>query len=166
MIRSIAATLAFAAAAGSLGAQQWSVEGHGSYSRTTQTHTSSWGAGASSEATWGGQHAPVQLGTALGFDWMKQESGGPNTYSLNYDATLQPGGNSTFTPYAGGEISANWLSGDSTPSGALVGFQGILGVQIKPNPNGKTALRLEVRPGYVKTQEHSITWRLGISQSL
>src|SRR4051812_47934009 len=148
------------------GAQQWTAEGHGSYARTTQTHTSSWGLGTMLQATWGAQTAPVQLGTSLGFDWMKQESGGPNTYSVTYDATLQPGGNSTVTPYAGGEVSANWLRGGGAPSGTQLGLQYIVGVQLKPSKQSKTSFRFEVRPGYIKTQEHSITWRLGVAQSL
>src|SRR4051812_22826914 len=72
-------------------AQQWSVEGHGNYARTTQTHLSSWGAGAQVVATWGGTTAPIQLNTSLGGDWIKQENSGPTTWSLSYDATIQPG---------------------------------------------------------------------------
>jgi len=147
-------------------AQQWSVEGHGNYARTTQTHLSSWGGGAQAQATLGGQHAPIQLNTVLGVDWLKQENSGPTTTSLGYDATIQPGGNNAITPHVGGSISANWLSGSNAPSGTLVGFNYIVGVQIKPESQGPLSIDVEARPGYVKTQEHAITWRLGVSYSL
>ena len=147
-------------------AQQWAVEGHGNYSRTTTTHQSSWGAGGQVQGTFGGQSAPVNLSTSLGADWLQQEHSGPSTTSLSLDATLQPGGSMAITPYAGGSISANWLSGNSSPKGALLGLQYIVGAQIKLESQGPLALRLEIRPGYVRTQEHSIAGRLGLSYSL
>jgi hypothetical protein len=147
-------------------AQQSSVEGHASYARTTQTHQSSWGAGAQYQMVWGAKNAPVQLGTSLGGDWMQQENSGPTTWSLSYDATLQPGGGGSITPYAGGSISANWLSGGGAPSGAQLGLEYILGVQLKPEAQGPLSLKFEVRPGYVKTQEHTVTGRFGVSYDL
>jgi hypothetical protein len=79
---------------------------------------------------------------------------------------VQPGGQSAITPYAGGSISANWLSGGGAPSGTQLGLQYIVGLQFKPEAQGPLALKLEVRPGYVKTQEHSVTGRLGVDWSM
>ena len=150
----------------SANAQQWSAEGHANYSRTTTSHQSSSGLGAMVQGTFGGPSAPVNLSTSVGADWLQQEHSGPSTTSLSFDATLQPGGSSAVTPYAGGSVSANWLSGDSSPKGALLGLQYIVGVQLKPESQGPLAVRLEIRPGYVRTQEHSIMGRLGVSYSL
>ena len=152
--------------AGPLGAQQWQGEVHGNYARTTTSHANSWGAGAQAAATWGAKKAPVQLVTSLAGDWQKQENGGPSQWTLGYDATVQPGGQSAITPYAGGGISANWLSGGGAPSGTLLGLQYIVGLQFKPEAQGPLSLKLEVRPGYVKTQEHTVTGRLGVDWSM
>lgn len=147
-------------------AQQWQSEVHGNYARTTQTHSNSWGAGAQVSSTWGGKNAPVQLGTSLAGDWQQQENNGPSQWSVGYDATLQPGGQHMLTPYAGGSISANWLNGGGAPSGTHLGLQYILGVQAKPEAQSALTLKFEARPGYVQTQEHSITWRFGVDWSI
>lgn len=146
--------------------QSWEAEGHGSYSRTTQSHQNSWGAGAQLAGTWGGKSAPVQLGMSVGGDWLTQENNGPTQWSISWEPTLQPGGQHALTPYAGGSFSANWLSGNNSPNGALLGLEMIFGVQFKPEAQGPLSMRLEVRPGYVRTQEHSVDWRFGMSWSL
>jgi opacity protein-like surface antigen len=146
-------------------AQEMSTEGHGNYSRTIHSHQESWGAGGSVQALWGAKNAPIRLGTSLGPDWQKPSSG-PSQWSASFDATLQPGGSSAVTPYAGGSVSANWFSGDNAPSGTKIGFQGILGVQIKPESQSPLAFKIEARPGYVDTQEHSLTVRAGVSFSM
>jgi hypothetical protein len=166
MKKSLVITAAIAIITPACGAQQWQAEGHGNYSRTTQSHANSWGAGAQISSTWGGTSAPVQLVTSPGVDWMKQENNGPSQWSLSYDATIQPGGSSALTPYAGGSISANWLSGGGAPSGAKLGLQYILGLSFKPETQGPLTLKLEVRPGYVKTQEHSVTGKFGIDWAI
>jgi hypothetical protein len=147
-------------------AQEWSVEAHGNLARTTETHLKSWGAGASLGALWGATNAPIRLGTSLGGDWQKQENSGPTQWSLSYDVTLQPGGESAITPYAGGSISANWLSGTGVPSGAQTGLDYLIGVEIKPDSQSPVSAKLEVRPGYVQTQEHAVTFRAGLSVSM
>jgi opacity protein-like surface antigen len=147
-------------------AQEWSAEGHGEYARTTQTHQSAWGAGASIESLWGATHAALRLGTSLGADVQKQGGDAPTQWSVSYDATLEPGGSAAVTPYIGGSVSANWLTGNSATDGALLGLQYILGVELKPSSRSTTSVKVELRPGYVRTQEHSITWRAGLSFSL
>lgn len=62
--------LAMVVCTASGGAQDWQAEGHATFSRTTQSHTQSWGAGAQVAGTWGGKSAPVQLGMSVGGDWM------------------------------------------------------------------------------------------------
>ena len=156
----------FVLAVPALGAQQWQGEAHGNYARTTTTHANSWGAGLQVAATLGAKNAPAQLVTSLGGDWQRQENNGPTQWTLGYDATVQPGGQHMLTPYAGGGISANWLSGGGAPSGTLPGLQYILGLQLKPEQQGALTLKLELRPGYVKTQEHSITGRFGVDWSI
>lgn len=148
------------------GAQQWQGELHGNYARTTQTHSNSWGAGAQVASTWGAKNAPAQLVTSFAGDWQQQENDGPRQWTLGYDATVQPGGQHAFTPYAGGSISANWLSGGGAPSGAQLGLQYILGLLLKPEAQSALTLKFEVRPGYVKTQEHSVTGRFGVDWSI
>jgi hypothetical protein len=147
-------------------AQQWQAEVHGNYARTTQSHANSWGTGVQVASTWGAKRAPVQLVTSLAGDWQKQENNGPSQWSLGYDATVQPGGQSAFTPYAGGGISANWLRGSGAPSGTLLGLQYIVGLLVKPEAQSQLTLKFEVRPGYVKTQEHSVTGRFGVDWSI
>ena len=164
--RRLGALAAIAFTAGTLGAQEKSIEGHATWARTTQTHQNAWGAGAQFQLTWGQKTDPVQLGTSLAGDYQKQENGGPSQTSGSIDVTLQPGGGGSFTPYAGGSVSENWLSGGGAPSGAKLGLQYLVGAQFKPEPQGRVALRLELRPGYVRTQEHTVTVRFGVSSSL
>jgi opacity protein-like surface antigen len=147
-------------------AQSWQAEGHTTYSRTTQSHTRAWGAGGQVAGTWGSKSAPVQLSMSLGGDWMSQENGGPNQWSLSWEPTLQPGGGHPLTPYVGGGVSANWYSGSNAPRGALLGLNWIAGVQYKPEQQGPLTLKLEYRPGYVRTQEHTNDFRFGISWSI
>ena len=147
-------------------AQSWQADGHANYSRTTQSHQNSWGGGASLQATWGAQQQPVQLGTSAGVDYEEQENGGPKQFNVSYEMTVQPGGNLTLTPYVGGSVSANWLSGDGAPSGAKLGLQYIVGAQLKPERQGPLAIKLELRPGYVQTQEHTVSGRLGVAFSM
>ena len=147
-------------------AQEWSAEGHGAYARTTQTHENAWGAGGSIESLWGGAHAAIKLGTSLGGDFQRQSSTATNQWSVSYDATLQPGGTGAVTPYAGGSVSANWLTGDSATEGPLLGLQYIVGIEVKPSSKSAVSFKAELRPGYVRTQEHSLTWRAGLSFSL
>ena len=147
-------------------AQQWESEGHASYSRTTQSHTPSWGAGAQVAGTWGGKSAPIQIGMSVGGDWLAQEHGGPNQWSVSWEPTVQPGGEHPLTPYVGGSFSSNWYTGSGAPSGALLGLESIFGLQWAPESQSPIKLKFEFRPGYVHTQEHSTTWRFGMSWSL
>jgi hypothetical protein len=146
-------------------AQDISVEGHANYSGTIHSHEESWGAGGSLQALWGATNAPIRLGTSIGPDWQKPRAG-PSQWSASLDGTLQPGGSSAVTPYAGGSVSANWFSGANALSGTKVGYQGIFGVQIKPERQSPVAYKIEARWGYVETQEHSISARAGVSFSM
>ena len=147
-------------------AQDQAASGYATYARTTQSHQNAWGGGAQYQLTWGEQNAPIRLGTSLGGDYQKTESSGSSQTSVSLDATLQPGGGSVLTPYVGGSVSANWLSGTGMPSGSQPGFQYILGLQYKPEAQGPLAIQAEVRPGYVRTQEHQVTGRVGVLFSL
>jgi hypothetical protein len=165
-MRHLAIAALLAAAAAPLGAQQQAIEGHANWSRTTQTHQNSWGGGAQYQVTWGAKKDPVQVATSAALDYQKQENGGPSQTSTSVDVTLQPGGGGSVTPYVGGSVGANWLSGGGAPSATELGLQYVVGVQVKPEPSGPLGLQLQVRPGYVRTQEHAITFRLGVSYSL
>jgi len=160
----IAAGLSLVLTASSAAAQQSQVEAHGNYVRTTQTHSNSWGAGAQLNTNWGSKQAPVQVSTSEGLDWAKQENDGPSTTSLGLDVSIQPGGG-VLTPYAGGSVSANWVSKDA-PAGALLGLEYLGGVYYKLEAQGKLALHAEVRSGYVRTQEHTVTGRFGVAFSI
>jgi len=163
---SAAVLLSALAAASPAAAQERSVEGHANYARTTQTHQNSWGAGAQYGLTFGSQGAP-QLGTSVAADYMKQENGGSQQLSGSIDATVQISLGPSVAPYVGGSASINRLSGGSLSSSVTKpGFQYIVGTQVKLDPQGPLALRFEVRPGYVRTQEHSVTGRFGVSYSL
>ena len=161
----LAAAFGLMAAGSSAAAQQSQIEAHGSYVRTTQSHSNSWGAGAQLNTSWGSKQAPVQLSTSEGLDWTKQEKGGASTTSLGLDVTIQPGGGGVFTPYAGGSMSANWVS-KNAPDGALLGLEYLGGVYYKLEAQGKLSLHAEVRSGYVRTQEHTITGRFGVAFSI
>ena len=160
-----AVALGLTVAASSAAAQQSQVEAHGSYVRTTQSHSSSWGAGAQLNTNWGSKQAPVQFSSSEGLDWTKQENDGPSTTSLGLDLSIQPGGGGVFTPYAGGGVSANWVS-KNAPSGALLGLEYLAGAYYKLEAQGKVALHAEVRSGYVRTQEHTVTGRFGVAFSI
>lgn len=147
-------------------AQQWIGEVHGTYARTTQSHLQSWGAAVRIAAAWGKTAAPVQIGTALTGDWQRQENSGPDQWSLGYDLTAQPGGQHMLTPYVGGSVSANWLHANGSTSRAELGLQYIVGIAVKPEAESQLLLKLELRPGYVRTQEHSLTVRFGVAWSM
>jgi hypothetical protein len=143
-------------------AQQMQGDLHGNYARATQTDVNSWGAGGQLQATWGGQSAPVKLGTSGALDYTKQDNGGPSQTTVSADATLQPGGNGSLIPYAGGSIGANWSGGDQKQwTGAKMGLETLAGLQIKSAAMGPVSWKVEERFGYVKGQEHQLTTRLG-----
>jgi hypothetical protein len=154
----ISATTALAA-----GAQEKAVDVHADYARGTQSHLNSWGAGAALQLTWGGSTAPFKLNTSPGFDYTKQQSSGPATSSAGLDVTIQPGGNSSLTPYAGGSISENWSSGSAKAwSGGEHGLEAIGGLQYKPSPSSSLSWKLEERYGYIYDQEHTLATRAGV----
>jgi hypothetical protein len=141
--------------------QQAQLDLHGNYVRTTQTWTTAWGAGGALQVTWGGQHDPINVGTALGVDRTKQENGGPTQTSGTFDLTVQPGGNSPLVPYVGASSSANWSGGAGAQwTGARHGLEMIAGLQFKPG--GSVSLNAQERYGYVEGQEHTLTTRLGV----
>jgi len=161
----LAASLALLLAVSGAEGQQSQVEAHASYVRATDTNTNAWGGGAQLGTTWGSKQAPVQLSTSEGLDWTKQEGGGSSTTSLGLDVSIQPGGGGVFTPYAGGGISANWVS-ENAPSGALLGLEYLAGLYYKLEAQGRISLRGEVRSGYVRTQSHTVTGRFGVAFSI
>jgi hypothetical protein len=79
---------------------------------------------------------------------------------------VQPSGPSAITPFAGAGVSSNWMSGGGMPSSTQYGLDGIVGLQYSPKPGGPLSFGLQIRPGYVKTQEHAVTYRLGVAYSL
>jgi hypothetical protein len=152
---------------GSLQAQERTADLHLNYARTTQTHQNSWGGGAALQLTWGGSNAPAKLNTSLGADYTKQENGGPSQTSVSTDFTVQPGGSSALTPYAGGSASANWSGGAASQwSGSRLGLEAVGGLQFKPSPDANISWKLEERFGYVRGQEHQLTTRLGMLVSI
>ena len=161
----LALVAAVAAGAARAEAQERQIEAHGDFARTTHSHERAWGGGAQLQLTWGREEQPVRLGTSLGADYQKAEHGGSSQTSASLDLTLQPGGGGRLTPYAGGSVSANRLAGGGSPSATELGLQLIAGAQLKLDPRGAVALRADVRPGYVRTQEHQVTIQFGVSSS-
>jgi hypothetical protein len=151
--------------ASTLHAQEKQIEIHGNYVRTTQSHSNSWGGGAQYGMTLGSKEQAVRVSPSLGADWTQQENSGPSTTSVGLDVNFQPGGNSPFTPYVGGSVSANWVS-ENAPSGALLGLEYMAGAYYKLEAQGPISLHAEVRSGYVRTQEHQITGRFGVAFSI
>jgi hypothetical protein len=147
------------------GAQESQLEAHASYARTTVTPTDVWGAGAQYQLTLGSKAQPVRFSPSLGADWTQQSNSGPNTTSVGLDVNVQPGGDSPVTPYAGGSVSANWVS-KNAPTGALLGLEYMAGLYYKLEAQGPISLHLEARSGYVRTQEHQVTGRFGVAFSL
>lgn len=143
------------------GAQQTQLDAHGNFSTTTQSHDQSWGAGIGPQITFGEESAPVRLSVSPGFDYLKQENGGPSQESLSLDANLQPGGSSSLTPYVGASASANWSSGSGKQwDGSRLGLETMGGVQFKTAPT--ISLKAEERFGYIRGQEHTLTTRFGV----
>ena len=161
----VATLLALVVLTQSASAQESQIEVHGSYARTTVTPTDVWGAGAQYQLTLGSKQQPVRLSPSLGGDWMQQSNSGPSTTSVGLDVNVQPGGDSPLTPYAGGSVSANWVS-KNAPKGALLGLEYMAGLYYKLEPQSPISLHLEVRSGYVRTQEHQVTGRFGVAFSL
>ena len=160
------AATALLASSSPAAAQQWQGDLHGNYARGTQSHANSWGAGAQVQATWGGSSAPVKVGTSGGVDYTKQEKSGPSQTSLGLDVTLQPGGNGSVIPYAGGSVSSNWSGGDAKQwTGAKTGLETLAGVQIKSAALGSLSWKAEERFGYVRGQEHTLSTRVGVVMS-
>jgi opacity protein-like surface antigen len=142
-------------------AQQTQLDVHGNFSTTTQSHDQSWGAGIGPQFTFGSEQSPVRVSVSPGFDYLKQEHGGPSQESLSLDANLQPGGSSSLTPYVGASASTNWSSGTGKQwEGSRVGLETMGGLQFKTSP--AVTLKAEERFGYIRGQEHSLTTRFGV----
>jgi hypothetical protein len=153
--------LAALATASAAAAQQTQLDLHGNLAVGTSTHTRSWGLGLGPQFTFGSSSAPVKASVSPGFDYLKQEGGGPSQESASLDVNIQPGGSSTITPYAGASVSANWSSGDNEQwSGSKLGREMMGGLQIKAS--SLATVKAEERFGYVDGQEHTLTTRLGV----
>jgi hypothetical protein len=161
----IATALLLMVLARSAGAQQSQIEAHANYIPAEGSNSTAWGAGGQYQLTLGSKQQPVRLSPSLGVDWTQQEKSGPNTTTVALDVNLQPGGDSQLTPYAGGSVSANWVS-KNAPKGALLGLEYMGGVYYKLEAQGKLLLHLEVRRGYIRTQSHQTTIRFGVALSL
>ena len=143
-------------------AQESQLDLHGSFSVTTASHTKSWGAGIGGQFTFGPTSAPLRLSLSPSFDYLKQQSSGPSQEILSIDASVQPGGSSTITPYVGASASANWSSGSGKQwEGSKLGLELLGGAQIKLGSSPAT-LKAEERFGYVEDQEHTLTTRVGV----
>jgi hypothetical protein len=142
-------------------AQNTQLDLHGNFAVGTTSHSRSLGAGIGPQITFGSSNAPARVSVSPGFDYLKQEHGGPSQESLSLDANLQPGGSSTVTPYAGASASANWSSGAAKQwQGTKLGLEMMGGVQIKAGDT--LTLKAEERFGYVDGQEHALTTRAGV----
>lgn len=161
----IMTALALAIVGRSAGAQESQVEFHGNYVPGSGSSSTAWGGGAQYQVTLGSKEQAVQLSPSLGVDWTKGEESGPSTTSVGLDVNVQPGGDSPLTPYAGGSVSANWVSEDA-PKGTLLGLEYMGGVYYKLESQGSLSLHLEVRRGYIRTQPHQTTGRFGVALSL
>jgi len=160
---SVVSAVALGVAAARGGAQQVQVGLQGAYQRTTQSHQSSSGVSASYGLTFGGEQ-PVLLNTGAELGYMAQHRTGQQQLATVFSAALQLGGGGTVSPYVGGDVSANWTSGGGEPSsGAQLGLEYIVGAQVKLVPDGSVVLRAEVRPGYVRTQEHHVGAQVGFA---
>jgi hypothetical protein len=166
MSRWVLVLVSLIAGAPTMAAQQWQGEVHATYARTYHSDLNSWGAGVQVAAVWGKSSAPVQIGTAVAGDWQRQEHNGPDQWSVGYDMTFQPGGQHLLTPYVGGGVSENWLRNNGSTDGGHIGLQYIVGLSLKPEAESALMLKLELRPGYVQTQEHSLTVRFGVDWSI
>ena len=161
----IAAALCCAAAARTTaGAQESSVEGHLNYQRGNQSHANSWGGGAQYGLTFGSKKKP-QLATNVGVDYTKQEKGGPSQVSGSVEADVQVPAGPLVTPYVGGSVSINRTSGGGQSS-TDPGYNYIVGTAVKLESQSPLSLRFEVRPGYVRGSEHSVTYRFGVNMSI
>jgi hypothetical protein len=155
------ALLAVASIASRAEAQATQLDLHGSLAVGTASHSRSWGAGVGLQVTFGSSESPVKVSVSPGFDYLKQEGGGPSQESLSLDVNLQPGGSSTITPYVGASASGNWSSGtDKQWSGSKLGLETMGGLQIKAGDT--VTLKTEERFGYVEGQEHTLTTRVGV----
>lgn len=159
-----AAALCAAAATRPAAAQQSSVDGHFNYARGTQSHANSWGGGVQYGLTFGSKHKP-QLGTSLAADYMKQEKGGPSQVGGSFDGTVQVSAGPLLSPYVGGSVGIVRSSGGGQSS-TDPQYQYIVGTLLKLESQSPLSLRFEVRPGYVRGQEHSIMGRVGVTMSL
>jgi opacity protein-like surface antigen len=138
---------------------QGQLDVHGNYSMGTSTHNKSWGGGVGVQTTFG-KTSPIAISTSPGFDYLKQENGGPSQTSVSLDVNVQPGGNSSITPYVGGSASANWSGGSGKMwDGAKLGLETMGGAQFKLTSSA--SIKAEERFGFVKTQEHTLTTRVG-----
>ena len=159
------AALALVFAARSAESQESQLEAHANYIPGTGDASPAWGGGGQYQVTLGAKGQAVRFSPSLGVDWTRQEESGPSTTSVGLDVNVQPGGDSPLTPYAGGSVSANWVS-ENAPKGALLGLEYMGGVYYKLEAQGPLALHLEVRRGYIRTQAHQTTGRFGLALSL
>ena len=146
-------------------AQSKQFEVHGNYQRGNQTHQKAWGGGAQVGLTIGPK-LPLATNTSLGVDYLKTENSDTKNWSVSYDAVVQPGGSMMVTPYAGGSVGANWTSTNGTTNGAALGLNYILGATLALEKGGGPLIKAEVRPGYVRHQEHTVTYRVGVVLSM
>ena len=139
-------------------------------SRTRRTGARAYGGGAQYQLTWGAGVRPVRLAAALGADLQRTRASGETQRSLSTDVTLVFGGQARLTPFVGGSVGANWMSGGasdgSSSSGAELGIQAVLGAQYQLGAHTPLAVQAELDHGYVRGQEHQTGVRLGLAYSL
>jgi hypothetical protein len=143
-------------------AQESQLDVHGNWATGTSTHVKSWGGGVAHQTTFGGKSSAIAFSVAPGFDYLKQEKGGPTQMAASLDLNVQPGGSATVKPYAGASASANWSGGSAKQwDGAKRGLETMAGAQVKIGASSLSA-KAEERFGYVKGQEHTLTTRIGV----
>jgi hypothetical protein len=162
LLASACVSIASCALAGRAGAQESQLDLHGNFAVTTDSHTRSWGAGVGGQFTFGPTSAPLRVSLSPSLDYLKQQSSGPSQETLSVDASVQPGGSSTITPYVGASAGANWSSGAGKQwEGTKLGLELLGGAQVKLG-SGPATLKAEERFGYVDGQEHTLTTRVGV----
>lgn len=153
-------------------AQSSEFELHGIFERATTGATNAGGGGVN--VGLGFRLSPAaELSTELGFDDVvlvpqNRLPGERNGKQLSgaFEATVVFGAEEArLTPYTGASLTSNWVSNRDRriSDGALFGLEYILGLAYRLREAGHTRLRVEVRPGYVRTQEHTVQARLGVS---
>jgi hypothetical protein len=140
---------------------QTQFDAHGDFVRPAEGGANSWGGGVALALSLGAPLSPIQFGIAPGIDMTGQQHNGPTTTTAAVDLTVQPGGSSSLTPYAGVSAGANWNRGHLRSwDGTRASYEVLAGLQFKLGP--VPTLNVQERYGYIVGQPHQLTTRAGL----